>query len=148
MFTGIITDTTSVTRHKKTEDGLTVTFKKPEGWDDLKTGESVSTDGVCLTVAKIQNDTYDCNLVPETLDKSTFGRNVPSEVNLERSLRVADRFGGHFVQGHVDGVGKITQINKLNGYHLYVKFPPDNKKLVIRKGSITINGVALTVIDV
>ena len=148
MFTGIITNTTSIIGHKKTAAGLTITFEKPKGWDDLELGESIATNGVCLTVAAIRKDTYECQLVPETLAVSTFGRQLPARVNVERSLLAKDRFGGHFVQGHADGIGTVTKLDKTKGIHLTITFAADKADLVIYKGSITVDGVALTVTGV
>ncbi|MES2971773.1 MAG: riboflavin synthase [Patescibacteria group bacterium] len=148
MFTGIITETSRIKGSKAVQSGLTITFQKPAGWDDLTLGESVATNGACLTVAAIRSDEYDCHLVAETLAKTSFGHELPAIVNLERSLSVGGRIGGHFVQGHVDGVGKIVKIDKVDGYRLYVTFMPESQKWVIYKGSVTINGVALTVAEV
>jgi riboflavin synthase len=145
MFTGIITDTTTVVHSRKDGNGLTMTFRKPRGWGDLALGESVATNGVCLTVKEIRPDEYDCYLMPETLQKTSFGDHPPDKVNLERSLAANGRFGGHFVQGHVDCVGKVAKISSANGYQLYVQFPTTFKELLIPKGSITINGVSLTI---
>ncbi len=148
MFTGIITNTTPITKQLPSNDGLTLTFKRPSGWDDIELGESIATDGACLTVAALSKDTYDCYLMQETLNKTSFGSNVPKRVNLERSLSVSDRFSGHFVQGHVDGVGKIANVDKSNGCVVSVEFPVEFANIVIYKGSITINGVSLTVAKV
>ncbi len=148
MFTGIITDTAAVKRSKLTDDGLTVTFAWPTTWKDMQVGESVATDGVCLTVSALREHEYDCFLMPETLGKTSFGKHVPSAVNLERPLSASDRFGGHFVQGHVDCVGTVADIDTSDGWQLFVTFPASNKKLIIPKGSITINGVSLTVVTV
>lgn len=147
MFTGIITETTEVLKTTKTLDGIKVTFKKPPRWTDLKQGESVSTDGVCLTVSALRKAEYDCDLMAETLSKTTFGQTLPKIVNLERPMQMNDRFGGHFVQGHVDEFGKVTKIDKSNGTKVYIKSNPKNKNLVAAKGSIAVNGVSLTVID-
>lgn len=145
MFTGIITDTTTINGHQEIDGGLRLTFKKPAGWDDLELGESVATDGVCLTVAEIRTGEYDSVLVPETLAKTSFGQKLPAAVNLERSLSVSDRFGGHFVQGHVDGIGTVSEIHTTGEHRVEIIFDPGNKELVILKGSITVNGVALTI---
>lgn len=85
--------------------------------------------------------------MPETLQKTAFGRILPQQVNLERSLGAADRFGGHFVQGHVDGLGQVCKIYQTDGYRLHVTFDTVHAPLVIPKGSITINGVSLTAVD-
>lgn len=148
MFTGIITHTTPITAHKAADDGLTITFARPKDWDDITLGESIATDGVCLTVAGLRDNSYDCFLMHETLAKTSFGSKIPDKVNLERSLSVNDRFGGHFVQGHVDGLGLVTKVQKGDDYRIYVEFPTQFAELVIYKGSITINGVSLTVASV
>ena len=148
MFTGIITSVADVKTQAKTAAGLKLTIAKPAAWKDLQLGESVATEGVCLTVAKIGGDSYECELVPETLRKTAFGIKVPAKVNLERALAAGDRFSGHFVQGHVDGVGTVKKISKKTGYELEISFDPTHQNLVIPKGSITVNGVSLTVADV
>jgi riboflavin synthase len=148
MFTGIITETAAVKGARTTKDGLRLTFAKPPAWQDLTLGESVATDGACLTVEAIRDDEYDCVLVPETLSKTTFGGTVPKAVNLERALAAGDRLGGHFVQGHVDGVGTVEQVDVADGHDLVISFDAQNQQLVIAKGSITINGVSLTIADV
>jgi riboflavin synthase len=148
MFTGIITATTDVREVSRDDTGVMLAFKRPNGWSDIQLGESIASNGVCLTVAAIREDEYDCFAIPETLAKSTFGTQIPARVNLERSLQASDRFGGHFVQGHVDGIGTVTAIEEGDGWRLTISFDPKNRELVILKGSITINGVALTVTDV
>jgi len=145
MFTGIITDMSEVKSSRKNGENLTMVFKKPARWQDLKQGESVSVDGVCLTVAALSDNEYKCELMPETLGKTTFGKQLPKTVNLERSLKAGDRLGGHFVQGHVDEAGFVTKITKAGVHRVYIKFSPKNKNLVVPKGSIAINGVSLTI---
>ncbi len=148
MFTGIITNTTTVAGSNKSANGVTLTFKRPDEWNDLLLGESIATDGVCLTVAAIHTDSYDCFLMSETLAKTSFGKAIPKTVNLERSLSASDRLGGHFVQGHVDSTGTVQDIDRTDGYRVSVRFPADFTDLVVYKGSITINGVSLTVASV
>lgn len=148
MFTGIIAETCQVKNARKTADGLLLTFARPKKWKDLQTGESINTDGVCLTVVAIRPSEYDCLLMPETLQKSTFGRDTPNEVSLERSLSTKDRFGGHFVQGHVDTISKVTKIEKSDGWRVQLELPARFKNLVAGKGSIAVNGVSLTISDV
>lgn len=147
MFTGIITHMTEVVGNQKGAEGLTLSFKRPADWRDIELGESIATNGACLTVAAIRDDEYDCYLMQETLDKTAFGQKLPESVNLERSLRAGDRFGGHFVQGHVDCVGAVSAIDTTDGHRLSVDFPKENRQYVIYKGSITIDGVALTVTE-
>lgn len=145
MFTGIISHVTSVKETAKTDDGLMITFIRPDDWNDLALGESVATNGVCLTVAAVREHEYDCLLTPETLARTSFGASLPQKVNLERPLAVQDRFGGHFVQGHVDDTGTVAAIDQSDGYRLSVQFDPKNRGLVVYKGSIAIDGVSLTV---
>jgi len=147
MFTGIITDTAKVIRSSLNDGGLIMTFARPKGWTNMVLGESVSTNGVCLTVSELRADEYDCFLMPETLHKTSFGTAVPDVVNLERPMSAGDRFGGHFVQGHVDCVGAVSNIDTSEGYVVSVDFPDEYVDLVIPKGSITINGVSLTVVN-
>ncbi len=92
MFTGIITHTTEIIKQQREQGGLTLAFRRPKDWKDLALGESVATNGVCLTVTAIRPGSYDCHLMPETLRVSAFGRAIPKEVNLERSLSAAGRF--------------------------------------------------------
>jgi riboflavin synthase len=147
MFTGIITHITPIKDSHKIGEGLRIILEKPQEWSDLVLGESIATNGACLTVSSFNDTEYEVFLMPETLEKTIFGQQVPAKVNLERSLSAADRFGGHFVQGHVDGVGQVARIDETDGYRLYISFDKANAPLVIPKGSVTINGVSLTVVD-
>ncbi len=147
MFTGIITATSKVSHTSKTAEGLVMTLVKPDDWSDLSLGESIATDGVCLSVASIRENEYDCLLVPETLNKTVFGQYIPEAVNLERSLTLNDRLSGHFVQGHIDDVGIVSSIAQDDGYRLYIQYDRAKRDLVILKGSVTINGVSLTIAD-
>jgi riboflavin synthase len=148
MFTGIINDTTNMHLTKQSVEGSTLTFEKPTSWNDLKLGESISTNGICLTVAALRENEYDCIAVPETLARTTFGKHLPKVVNLERALKLDGRLDGHFVQGHVDSVGQVSKIEEIDGRRLTVTFDPANRVLAIYKGSITIDGVSLTISEV
>ncbi len=146
MFTGIITDTSQVLKTEKNAQGLALTLARPKTWTDLQIGESINTDGVCLTVETIKDTDYSCQLVPETLAKTTFGKEVPASVNLERSMRAGGRLGGHFVQGHVDTVGKVEALIKSGGeVRLTIALGSKYSNMVVDKGAVTINGVSLTV---
>lgn len=145
MFTGIITAVEPIISSEKKADGLRLICHRPAPWTDLVAGESIATNGICLTAADINDDSFECFLTPETLSKTSFGQQVPERVNLERSLTIRDHLGGHFVQGHIDGVGTVTAVDTSNGYTMTVSFHPSNRPLVVYKGSITVNGVALTV---
>lgn len=122
MFTGIITDVMPVVRSRQDKGGITLTVKKPANWTDLVLGESVATNGVCLTATAIHDKEYDCYIMPETLDVSSFGFAIPKEVNLERSLSANERFGGHFVQGHVDGIGEVVKVETGSDYRVSIMF--------------------------
>lgn len=145
MFTGIVTHTTGVSKVTPDKGGLKLSFKRPAEWTDLQLGESVSTNGACLTISALRPKEYDVFLMPETLKKTSFGRAIPKEVNLERALGVGERFGGHFVQGHVDGIGTVTSIDDSDGWRIAIEFADEFRELVVPKGSIAVNGVSLTV---
>ena len=148
MFTGIITDLVRVRGKKESPDGLVVRFANPSDWGDIKVGDSISIDGVCLTVDFLRADEWLTVMMPETLKVTTFGQRIPDFVNLERAMKAGDRFDGHFVQGHVDDFGKVTKIDKKVGHDLFFEIDPKNLKLVVKKGSIAINGVSLTIADI
>jgi riboflavin synthase len=145
MFTGIITAETQIKQSKQLKQGLEVTFITPKNWDDLKIGESIAVNGVCLTIASMNDTEWTALLMPETLSKTSFKKSIPKTVNLERALPLTERLSGHIVQGHVDCVGKVIELNANEEYLLSIEFPLENSALVIYKGSITINGVSLTV---
>ena len=148
MFTGIVTATSPILKHQKLTEGLKLTFQTPTGWSDITEGESINTSGVCLTVTTKSTSRFSVFLMPETLDKTTFGgHQLPSEVNLERAMSASDRLGGHFVQGHVDTTGIIKSINSTNGFVMTISYPGKFDRYVIPKGSITVDGVALTIVE-
>jgi riboflavin synthase len=116
----------------------------------VKSGESIAVNGVCLTVVSSSENTAKFDVSPETLAKTTLGKlKTGSQVNIERALRAEDRFGGHFVQGHIDAIGKIKGIENKGNFWKYI-FEVDKKILnyVIPKGSIAIDGVSLTIADI
>ena len=135
-------------RHRTVDNGLVLTIARPSAWRDMQLGESISTNGVCLTVSELREDEYDSFVMHETSRLTTFGQAVPKRVNLERAMSVGDRLGGHLVSGHIDSAGKITDLDKSDGIDMTVEFDPVFADLVIRKGSICIDGVSLTVTGV
>jgi riboflavin synthase len=145
MFTGIINNISHVKKSQDKDKGILVTFELPENWKDLQIGESISTNGVCLTVLSLDANEYSCFLMPETLARTTFGKDIPARVNVERALKADERFGGHFVQGHIDDLGYVTEISKKDEWVLSIKYDLKYSPLVIEKGSITIDGVSLTI---
>ncbi len=159
MFTGIITATEKVKRvarvgvkprsgHATPCGNLFVRIGKPAGWK-LRRGESVSVDGVCSTVRRCGRGYFEVEYMPETLAKTTASRFANGDmVNLERSLRVGARLGGHIVQGHVDATGAVREVrSKGNSRVLVIRFPARLRKLIAPKGSVCVNGVSLTVVD-
>lgn len=118
--------------------------------DDVKLGDSIAVNGVCLTVTSFDRQYFTADVMPETMDKTTLKYLKPGEsVNLERALRLGDRLGGHIVQGHVDAVGIIKGKEKRDIAMVYtIKAPAEVLRYTVAKGSITIDGISLTVIDV
>lgn len=148
MFTGIIEDLGKVTHLKRDQDNLQLTIKS-NFCSELKIDQSVAHNGVCLTVTNIIGDEYTITAIKETLNKTNLGAlKIGDEINLERAMKLGDRLDGHIVQGHVDQIGFCKSIINENGSWVF-KFEYDNKtkNMTIEKGSITINGVSLTVVD-
>lgn len=146
MFTGIITATTPIVRAtKQPNGGLELVLKIPDGWQDIEPGESIATNGTCLTVTSINDTEYTVFLMPETLGKTIFSGELPEMLNLERSLAIGDRLSGHIVQGHIDTMGTVSKISKLSGYEIFVKFDKQYRPLLVHKGSIALNGASLTI---
>lgn len=148
MFTGIIEDLGVVKHIKKDLDNLHITIKS-ELTPELKIDQSVSHNGICLTVVDLKMETYTVTAIKETLNKTNLNSLMINDtVNLERSLKIGDRLDGHIVQGHVDQIGTCINVEEENGSWLYT-FEYDNRlgNITIEKGSITINGVSLTVVN-
>lgn len=145
MFSGIIESLGSVSRVERAGDGIRLSLGAP--FSDLALGESVCVSGVCLTVTEIGSGTFDADVSPETLRRSTLGDlRVSNTVNLERSLRIGDRLSGHLVFGHVDGVGRVVSIHPEGDAALYrFEAPPDVARYLVEKGSVAVDGVSLTV---
>lgn len=149
MFTGIVETVGTVEAVEPLGEGRRLTVAAPFA-DELTAGESISVDGCCLTVVARGDGAFDVEAVRETL-KRTIAADYEngSRVNLERALAVGDRLGGHFVQGHVDAVGTVQSIER-QGETRYIdlSFPAPGRRLVAPRGSIAVNGVSLTVLDV
>lgn len=146
MFTGIIEEvgkTTAITpKSIKVECKLVL--------EDTKLGDSIAVNGVCLTVTKRNQDFFEADISEESFKVTALSElKAGSEVNLERAMPANGRFGGHVVTGHVDGIGEIQSIEAKNGfYDIKIKLSPDNSKYVVKKGSISVNGISLTVAEV
>ena len=149
MFTGIIESLGKITNINMSQGNVDFTVKSSIS-KDLKIDQSVSHNGVCLTVVDLKNDTHTVTAVKETLDKSSLKNfNVGDYINLERAMKLGERLDGHMVQGHVDGVAKCIESRLNEGSWIYVfEFDKKNQHLLIEKGSVCINGVSLTVFDI
>jgi len=156
MFSGIIADVGTITRAEDRNGGLRLSVETHAlGMDDVQLGDSIAVNGVCLTVVKKDGNVFTVDVSRETLS-CTVGLDVQcgleekrAHVNLEKALRLADRLGGHLVSGHVDGVGEVISFIDLEeSWTLTVRAPQALAKYIAVKGSITINGVSLTVNEV
>jgi riboflavin synthase len=151
MFSGIVEETAKVVSLVKDQDNLHITMTC-SFTDELKIDQSVSHNGVCLTVVKKERDTYTVTAIRETLEKSNLGTLQPGdEVNLERSMRMDGRLDGHIVQGHVDQTAICTKVDEADGSWYYTfEFEPITDQpgyMVVEKGSVCVNGVSLTVVN-
>ena len=149
MFSGIVERQGKLVRKDRQGKRLTLTFETLRKWDKpLKRGESIAVSGVCLTVVAIsRNNWFTVQAVPETLAQTTLESLSLNEiVNLERSLKWGERIGGHFVLGHVDGVGRIARRHlKRNNLTLEIEVPPMLAQYLVSKGSVAVDGISLTV---
>ncbi|MEK9756111.1 MAG: riboflavin synthase [Bacteroidota bacterium] len=146
MFTGIIESLATVQKIEKNNSNLDITFKS-DITHELKVDQSICHNGVCLTVVEIIDNTYKVNVIKESIEKSNLGDlTVGDIVNIERSMSVNSRFDGHIVQGHVDEVGTCIEFTETEGSWKYF-FRHSKQNITVQKGSITINGVSLTVVD-
>lgn len=148
MFTGIVESVGTIAAiTPKGEDITLVIHSDTLDMQDVKLGDSIATNGVCLTVIKLETERYHADLSLETLTKSSFSQlTVGSRVNLEKAMLPTTRFGGHIVSGHVDGVGEIIERQQLGrAIEFWISMPEALSKYVAEKGSITVDGISLTV---
>ncbi|HEV2775375.1 MAG TPA: riboflavin synthase [Solirubrobacteraceae bacterium] len=147
MFTGLVADLGTVAARDATDDGLRLTLRTRLA-DEVGEGDSVAVNGVCLTATAVAGDRFATDVMHETLQRSALaGVQAGARVNLELAVRAADRLGGHIVQGHVDGVATISGMRE-DGFARVVTIAPDDPALlryVVHKGSISVDGVSLTV---
>jgi riboflavin synthase len=148
MFTGIIERTGTVSNLKKELDNLNITIKS-DITSELKIDQSIAHNGVCLTVVDITDDLYTVTAINETLEKSNLGvLSVGDNINLERAMILGDRLDGHIVQGHVDQTAICSSVTEENGSWMFTfKYEGSKENVTIEKGSITVNGVSLTVVN-
>jgi riboflavin synthase len=148
MFTGIVRELGQVVS-AETDSGLSLVVEAPETAPSLGVGDSLSVNGVCLTAAAVEDTRVSLHAVPETLSRSTLGAlSVGDSVNLEPALRAGEPLGGHYVQGHVDAVGRVQSVEaEGNGLRVFVEAPDDVLRYLVEKGSVTVDGVSLTVAE-
>lgn len=147
MFTGIITEVGEITAIAPSGDGWRLTVRAPGAVSDAVHGESIAVSGVCLTVVDSASDTFDADVMKQTLDVSALaGAQVGTRVNIEKAMPVGGRLGGHIVQGHIDGTGEVLEVRPGQQWQVVrVSLPADLAPLVVDKGSITVDGISLTV---
>lgn len=149
MFSGIVEEAAPVVKLQKERENLHITMRCSFA-QELKVDQSISHNGVCLTVVKVENDTYTVTAIKETLDKSNLGLlNEDDKVNLERSTRLDARMDGHIVQGHVDQTAVCTDVTEADGswYYTFQYEPAQEDYITVEKGSVSVNGVSLTVVN-
>ena len=148
MFTGIIETLGTVQEVKKEQDNIHITIDSSLS-NELKIDQSVAHNGICLTVVAIEGRHYTVTAIGETIKKTNISHwKVSESVNLERAMKLGDRLDGHIVQGHVDQIGNCISVQETNGSWLYTfEYDSSLQNITIEKGSITVNGVSLTVVD-
>jgi riboflavin synthase len=147
MFTGIIEELGTIQTLTQARDGARIIVHAPTILSDAKIGDSIAVNGVCLTVVEKTVTTFAADISAETLRRTSLKQiRTGSKVNLERPMTPNARFGGHIVQGHVDAMGKFTSAKaEGDGWNVRIKFPPELGQYIVEKGSITVDGISLTV---
>jgi riboflavin synthase len=147
MFTGLVEGLGRIKEASRTGEDMSLTIDPLFPMPDIRVGESISVNGACLTVTGLRGDSFSVDVSAETFSRTTVGRlKIGDEVNLERSLRLADRLGGHLVLGHVDGVGKILRKEqRQKSWVMKIGVDEPLSRYIIEKGSIAVDGVSLTV---
>jgi riboflavin synthase len=150
VFTGIVEEAGRVESLERTSGRARLVVRAPRLAPEVRIGDSVAVNGACLTVTSVKEDRLTFDVVPESLGKTTLGAlRAGSAVNLEGALRVGDRLSGHFVTGHVDGVGEVSSVREEGGQvTVRVRAPGSVAPFLLEKGSITMDGVSLTLFDV
>jgi riboflavin synthase alpha subunit len=149
VFTGIVRERGRVAAAEQSAGGVRLTIDAPWTARSVAPGDSVSLAGVCLTAVAVPNGRIVFDAVPETLQRSTLGRLAAGDaLNVEPALRAGDPLGGHYVQGHVDGVGRVRSLEREgDGARVWIEAPPDVLRYCVQKGSVTVDGVSLTVAE-
>jgi len=149
VFTGIVEELGEIVTIETAADSAVFTIRGPLVTQDATHGASIAVNGVCLTVVDHKDDVFTADVMQETLDRSSLGALAPgSRVNLERPVRLQDRLGGHLVQGHVDGVGTLISREPSDKWEIVkISLPESITRYVVEKGSITVDGISLTVVQ-
>lgn len=147
MFTGIIEEVGQIAEIRDAGEFRTIIVSGRNVFDDLQTGSSIAVNGVCLTARSISDHTFSAEMSRETLDRTSLGNlGKGTLVNLERPMRADSRFGGHIVQGHVDGVGRVRRFDRQSdAWNLEVEYEAPAARYIVEKGSIAVDGISLTV---
>jgi riboflavin synthase len=150
MFTGLVESQGIITRIERMSGGVRLEVYAPDFGRDMAIGDSVAVDGACLTITRFIRGAFLVDVSEETLARTTLGGlKTGSHVNLERALRMSDRFGGHFMSGHVDGVGRVAMRQAAGNSTLYTFIAPESvRPYLVPKGSLAVNGISLTIADV
>jgi riboflavin synthase len=150
VFTGLIEETGIVRAIRRAGRSLHITVGARKVLEGIRIGDSIAVNGVCLTVVRFDEDAFTADVMPETFAKTNLRDLVPGDpVNLERTMALGDRFGGHIVQGHVDGTGTIAALDREEiAVWVTVSAPPEVLRYLVPKGSVAIDGISLTVVDV
>jgi riboflavin synthase len=147
VFTGIIEEVGTIQELRITGEGAIITVGARITPPGLKIGDSIAVNGVCLTATQTSHGSFSCDISAETLRISNFKQaRQGAHVNLERSMMLSDRLGGHFVQGHVDGIGRLAlKVRSGEGWEMSFEFPRELERYLVYKGSISVNGISLTI---
>lgn len=150
MFTGLVEEVGRLTGMERLTDAARLSITGDRTVTGAAPGDSIAVNGICLTVLDVTGTTFRCDVMAETLDRSSLGiLAVGDAVNLERATRADSRLGGHLVQGHVDGVGRITEITEAEHWRVIrITPPPELLRYIVEKGSVCVDGVSLTVASV
>ncbi len=150
MFTGLVRELGRVVSLKRTPEGAQLKIEAPTVSEEASVGDSISVNGVCLTVTEVSGKVLSFDLSHETLRSTNLGQlQTDSPVNLEPSLRPTDPLGGHIVTGHVDGLGRITARRQVGqNLEIEIKVPEELARYMVRKGSVAVDGISLTVVDI
>lgn len=150
MFTGLIQDVGTVRSLRRSGSAVRISIATRFPMEELTLGESIAVNGVCLTAVSFGGGSFEADLSPESLERSTLGDLIPgSLVNLERALRLCDRLGGHLVSGHVDGIATVVERRQdANAVRFTFRIPAELSRYLVEKGSVAVDGISLTVNEV